>query len=721
MTVEGEAPAPGRRTGGHRGRGAAREDGAVPLPTVAELRAVLRPPRLPLPTPRTAREAAHRVEDCLAAGRPDAALRVAIAGAGEPGSLADRLQLLALHADALDASGEAERARQVREEAVALLAGAGFTAQARASARSLRADAARSAAAEPAGGRAVDPGGGAAAGVPAVAAESAASGRTGRRRAPLLEMLTAEEPDDAEEIIGVVLRGMAVPAILQDASATPAERDELERREGALIGALEACTAVPELILGDPLPLLRVRYAQLLLATDRPEEAAVQADGVLHRLGIPAGAGSGSTREAGTSEAPGASAASPSPAPGASAPSPAPASDLHRAGTQAREVLARAPRRSDPHRAARHAVDALADLLDVDVPARRVAVMTDLLRDLLAAGAEREAAVTADRLDSLQRTLRRSEDRTQALLAVAEQRIRAGRDKNALVPLLEVQRIAARRFDHRAGLAAARMLADAHRRAGRIPEALADLRRAAGKAFALTEDLAAPPSERARHLRAELSARAGILELALEAGDLASAREEAKRVLKRTAPTGGRPVLPAAVLWERAVDARLVLLEAAGREAAARTSAEGDSEGERPAAGAGAPGRSPSAIAADPPRRNLLQKGGRGGPRRGARPRTAPGAPGSAPGSIGAPTADLARLAAEAAAEIERAPEGSSRRMLFRRAELAERESALLAAAGDPRGALERAEAAREGWSRIGEQARSERAAAEIGRLRGDA
>src|SRR5699024_12385510 len=97
---------------------------------------------------------------------------------------------------------------------------------------------------------------------------------------------------------------------------------------------------------------------------------------------------------------------------------------------------------------------------------RRRGLFSGLLRALVQAGATAQASSTAGRLVSLQRTLRRDALRIAPLLAVATQRMHAGRYEAAMVPLEQARAIARAQRDRYGSLEAARLAASVHDRAG---------------------------------------------------------------------------------------------------------------------------------------------------------------------------------------------------------------------------------------------------------------
>ncbi len=472
-----------------------------------DLRVALRPPGLPLPFPATVLEAAHRVHDLSDLGRLGEARMIAESFATEPAPLPERVELLVAHARALHAGGQDRDAADVLREMVGLIDGSGHREHARAAVVALGlAD-------------------------PAADAVSDSAARRGRRRADPLAVVDEAEVDEA---VLVVVRG------LTDRAPTAAEalvlgEEGLEHEEGRFLSALSAYPEVRHAILGDPEPLLRLRYAQVLRLQDRAEEAAFQAQDVLGHL----------ARRAADD-------------------------DVERSATTARAILAWALRASDPLAAARHAADALRDLHRVDDPRLRVEVICELVQDLVASGRPAQADYAGSRLDSLLRTLPTQTERVAPLLVVAAARVAVGRPDDAERPLVDARRLARADRDHHALLRVHRLAAEVHRRGGRLREAVDALGRAASDAQYLGDDLGATRAERGRHLRSELEARGLALRLALDASlpDIADA--EACGILTRIRRTRGWPVVPEAVLWEHTVDAHV------GRMIAAATSGAGD-------------------------------------------------------------------------------------------------------------------------------------------------
>ncbi|UYG17417.1 hypothetical protein BRM3_03000 [Brachybacterium huguangmaarense] len=469
-----------------------------------DLRMALRPPGLPLPFPTTVLEAAHRVHDLTDLGRLGAARMIAESFAAEPAPLPERVELLVAHARALHAGGQDHAAADVLREMVGLIDGSGHHEHARAAVVAL--------------------------GLTDPAASSAAE-RRGRRRA---DPLSVVEEADVDEAVLVVVRGLTERAPTA-AEALALGEEGLEHEEGRFLSALSAYPEVRDAILGDPEPLLRLRYAQVLRLQDRSEDAAFQARDVLEHLALRAAD-----------------------------------DDVERSATTARAILAWALRPTEPLTAARHGADALLDLHRVDDPRLRVAVIQDLVQDLVAAGRAAQADYAASRLDSLLRTLPTPVERVAPLLVVAAARIAVGRPDEATRPLADARPLARAERDHHALLRVHRLAAEVHRRGGRLAQAVQALGQAASDAQHLGDDLGATRAERGRFLRAELEARGLALRLALDASlpDIADA--EARGILTRIRRTRGWPVVPEAVLWEHTVDAHV------GRMIAAATSGAGD-------------------------------------------------------------------------------------------------------------------------------------------------
>lgn len=242
------------------------------------------------------------------------------------------------------------------------------------------------------------------------------------------------------------------------------------------------------------------------------------------------------------------------------------AADPQRARTSANALLARTLGEAHPVLASHHAVDALLSLRTVDDPPLRIGLITDLLQALMRAELPVHASFTAGRLLSLQRTLRRDAHRTAPLLAVAAQRISAERYDAAWVPLEQARLIARQERDRRAGMEAARLAASIHERTDDARAQLVELRQVAASAHWLADDLATSGPERSRMVLTELQAQSLVMRRAMDLGETTLALSAAAQVERRTRPDGGRPVLPAELLWDHRVDAlvgRFITLGAA--------------------------------------------------------------------------------------------------------------------------------------------------------------
>ena len=354
---------------------------------------------------------------------------------------------------------------------------------------------------------------------------------SGRRR--------GERTQVTAELLAVV-RGMQSPALRGHTDRAGGESDPSLRWGQAdprsevrlLRAALEALPTVRDQLLGDPEPLLMVRLAQALEAVGDPSAATTLALDVLERM----------------DEGPEA------------------AADPQRARTSANALLARTLGEAHPVLASHHAVDALLSLRTVDDPPLRIGLITDLLQALMRAELPVHASFTAGRLLSLQRTLRRDAHRTAPLLAVAAQRISAERYDAAWVPLEQARLIARQERDRRAGMEAARLAASIHERTDDARAQLVELRQVAASAHWLADDLATSGPERSRMVLTELQAQSLVMRRAMDLGETTLALSAAAQVERRTRPDGGRPVLPAELLWDHRVDAlvgRFITLGAA--------------------------------------------------------------------------------------------------------------------------------------------------------------
>ncbi|WP_232820140.1 hypothetical protein [Brachybacterium sp. YJGR34] len=242
----------------------------------------------------------------------------------------------------------------------------------------------------------------------------------------------------------------------------------------------------------------------------------------------------------------------------------APGEDPARIELAAHAVLARALGAEHPHQAVQHALAALDALPGIEDPPLRVGLITALLQALVTAGAHEQARYTADRLASLQRTVERDDLRTAPLLAVAAQRVHAGRVEAAQGPLEQARALARAQRDHRALMEAARLGAGLHERTGDRAAALVELRRLAAEARHLVDDLATPAAALGPLMRTELEANALAMRRALDLGRLDTVAASVRAIERRTRRDVGRPRLPVEFLWDHRVDARVGLFIATG-------------------------------------------------------------------------------------------------------------------------------------------------------------
>ncbi|MGO2557435.1 hypothetical protein [Brachybacterium sp.] len=481
------------------------EPGDTGLPDLDRLRVALRPAELPLPTPRETREAAGRVNDLLHAERCREARGLVERFRDAPAAPEDRFALLraALHGAALSGGGE-----QIARDAVdlvTLLRRSGHAGQAAA--------------------------------VVTVLLERGpfAQLASARTRASIKKLPTGkgrrrgEAPQASAEMLVVVraLERSAVPGP-RGAAADP-------RRDAArLRAALAALPAVRAQLLTDPEQELRLRLAQAL---EGAGEGAAATTAALDVLELIEDAADDVTD---------------------------PRTDPERLATAAHAVLARTLGTSRPLQAVHHALEALDAMPEIEDPPLRIGLITALLQALMAAGATREASFTAGRLASLQRTLGREVLRTAPLLAVAAQRVQAERYDAAWVPLEQARTIAREHRDRQGLLEVARLAASVHERTGEHGSSLRELRRMAEQARWLADDLATPTSAQGELIRTELQANALAMRRALDLGRDGAVEEAVRAIERRTRPGGGRPVLPAELLWDHRVDALMGRFLAAG-------------------------------------------------------------------------------------------------------------------------------------------------------------
>lgn len=474
-------------------------------PGLDELRAALRPPELPRPWPRGVLEAADRVADLVHAEQYREAFTLLEAFRDVAAPPAERIVLLRAGLEGAWRTGDVEEFERTAGEMTALLRASGHSAQAEATAAVLR---------EPdRHGRRRGPG----AAMPIGAPSSPAAPRRGRRRG-------AREEVSAELL--AVVQGL-VPADLQGEGQQWPQGPEPHREVRRMQAALESLPAVREQILGEPEPLLRLRLAQALEGAGDHDAASTLALDVLEML-----------------------------APG-EVQQPVAGADPERLATAAHAVLARTLGTSHPLQAIGHALDALETIHGVDDPPLRIGLITDLLRALMQAGATAQASFTAGRLVSLQRTLRRDSLRIAPLLAVATQRMHAGRYEAAMVPLEQARAIARAQRDRYGSLEAARLAASVHDRAGDLRACLPELQQMAADARWLADDLATVTAQRPALVRTELEARALVMRRALDLGETAVAQAAAELIDRRAGSEQGTPGLPPELLWDHRVDARV--------------------------------------------------------------------------------------------------------------------------------------------------------------------
>lgn len=501
-------------------------------PTLEELRVALRPPELPLPAPRTALEAAECIHDLLNADRTGDAQRLALGFSASASSPVDELALARARLRCARVTGRGDAYDLAASDMVRIMRRAGYREQALATGIVLSQQGPAASRTREAAG-AMLAGAGASGATASVGSTARAGGATPRDAGRAAARRRHRGADDAvSPQMMTLVRGIA-------AAATGASVDP--RREAAILrAALDVLPDVSDRVLGCPRTLLGLRLAQMLEGAGDPHGAMSAA---LDVLDAAADAVHDDAMDEGHDAAV--------------------ALDPERAATSAHAVLARVLREAEPVAAARHAVDALEALHWVDDPPLRIGLITDLLLALISADLPERASFTAGRLLSLQRTLPRDEQRIAPLLAVAAQRVGAGRFDAALVPLNQARAIARARRDRRAGMEAARLAAIMHDRAGDMRASVAELRRLAADASWLADDLATAQAERGVFVRAELDAQALVMRRCLDLGDVAGAETAARAIVRRTSEAG-RPVLPVQLLWDHRVDAYVGLFLAAG-------------------------------------------------------------------------------------------------------------------------------------------------------------
>lgn len=464
------------------------------LPSLDRLRAALRPAELPLPSPRSTREAAGRVNDLLHAERPREARALAEEFRDRPAPPEDRLALLraALHGATI-AGTDDDMARDA-VDLTTLLRRSGSGEQATA--------------------------------VLAVLLEqgpferlATARARTAAEETPVAHGRRRGEALPASTEMLLVVRALERSAAAGLRGVPPDPRGDAAR----LRAALAALPVVRDRLLVDPEPELRLRLAQALEGAGQFSAATTAALDTLDLL---------SERDAAVPE-----------------------SDPSRLGTSAHALLARTLGPERPLHAVHHALEALELMPGVEDPPLRIGLITSLLQALMAVGAVPESTFTAGRLASLQRTLGRDALRTAPLTAVAAQRVQAERYDAAWVPLEQARRIAREGRDHPALLEIARLAASLHERTGDHAASLRELRAMAEQARWLADDLATPVSAQGGLIRTELQANALAMRRALDLGRTDAVEVAVRAIQRRTRPGWGRSVLPAELLWDHRVDA----------------------------------------------------------------------------------------------------------------------------------------------------------------------
>lgn len=495
------------------------------LPSLDELRAALQPPDLPLPYPHDVLGAAYRVNDLLHAERYRDAHRLADAFRHRSARPSERLALLGAALRGSLRMGDVEQVERDAADIVDLLTEGGYSEVASVLVRVLMSSEVMKG--RGAASRSPLQGGGPVEAFPA-------AGQTGARAVvPAPRGRRRGRPAEVCSDVLAVVRGLTL-GYMGKVAAIRGEGDDASRIVAVLRSALAALPAVIDRLPFDPERELRLSLAQALELQGDREGATTQALDVLEQI---------VQEELETQEE---------------------AADPRRTATAAHTVLSRTLSPEHPLEAAAHALDALDDLHEVDDPPLRVGLITHLLQAFMAAGATSQASFTAGRLASLQRTLQRNSLRTGPLLAVAAQRVQAERYDAAWVPLDRARQIAHDQRDHRSSLEASRLAASIYERLGDHRRALDELRRLASEARWLADDLATAEPERAELVHTELNAHALVMRRALDLGGTAVVEEAAAAIERRTRPEGGRPLLPAELLWDHRVDARVARFIAIG-------------------------------------------------------------------------------------------------------------------------------------------------------------
>ena len=483
---------------------------APDLPDLDQLRAALRRIELPLPPPRTVREAALRVADLMNSERFAEAGALVERFRRDPADPADQFLLLRTSLRGAQARADGEQIERDAAALLAVLTSSGHSEQAAATTALLR-----------------------------------------EHAALLREHAAAEQPENAgeatacPEMLEVIrtLERAAVPG-----SSAPhrdgdgdgdGNDDDPRQRLTALLSALDALPVIRDRLLVDPESELRLHLAQALELIGDDAGATSAALDVLEIV---------DQEEVGADPGRG---------------------DPTRAATSAHAVLARTLGPERPVLAAHHALEALAALRETDDPPLRIGLITCLLQALMAAGATAQAGFTAGRLLSLQSTLDQDALRIAPLLAVTAQRLQAGRIDAAWVPLEQARYSARARRDHRSLLEVSRLAASLHERRGEQVGSLRELRSLAAEARWLANDLDTTSAAQDALIRTELDANALAMRRALDLGRMAAVRDAVEAIERRIRRVGRRSRLPAELLWDHRVDARAGLLIAVGAALAA--------------------------------------------------------------------------------------------------------------------------------------------------------
>lgn len=483
------------------------------LPDLDRLRTALRRVELPLPPPRSVRQAAHRVADLINSARFREARALTEQFRRAPADPADRFLLLRTSLRGALAQADGEQIERDAADLLAVLVSSGHREQAAATAAVLR---------ERAG-----------AGRHPIPEQSPYAGQPLDPEQPL----TAERPPASPEMLEVtrVLERSALErSALPDRSAPHGANGDPRQLVAALRSALAALPVVRDRLLVDPERELRLHLAQTLELLGDDAGATSAALDVLEAV---------DQEEAGTDAGIG---------------------DPTRAATAAHAVLARTLGPERPLLAAHHALEALDALRETDDPPLRIDLITCLLQALMAAGATAQATLTAGRLLFLQRTLDQDVLRISPLLAVTAQRLQAERIDAARVPLKQARSIARARRDHRSLLEVSRLAASLHERRGEHADSLRELQSLAGEARWLANDLDTTTAAQDTLIRTELEANALVMRRALDLGRMVVVREAVEAIERRTRAVGRRSHLPAELLWDLRVDARVGLLIAVG-------------------------------------------------------------------------------------------------------------------------------------------------------------